>query len=96
LCGIGGKTVEEAKQNISYAEFVDWCRYRAKWGSLNLGMRVDRAVAHAMRLYFNAHSKTANLKHPDLSPFDEAARRGVDVDSPDEMFALLSSLARKN
>jgi hypothetical protein len=95
LCGVGGRTVEEAKENLTYDEYVNWCRYRSKWGGLHVGMRIDRAVAHALRAYFNAHSKTANLRFPSFSPYDEAAKKSVNVESPDEVFALLSSLAKE-
>lgn len=92
LSGVGGRTIEEAWQNITHAEFISWCQYRAKWGPLNVGLRVDRAVAQAMRLYFNANTKGTKYRFPDFSPYDEAARK-VDVQSPESVFAFLKGMS---
>lgn len=58
LCGIGGQTIAEAQQRLSYPEFLSWQKYRAKRGSFNLGMRVERGSALLATLYANARSKT--------------------------------------
>jgi len=57
MCGIGGRTIAEAQQRISYPEFVRWARYRAKRGSLNPGLRVERGSALLATMYANAHRK---------------------------------------
>lgn len=57
MCGIGGRTIEEAKANISYPEFLSWVAYRQKRGSLHTGMRVERGSALLAALYTNAHKK---------------------------------------
>lgn len=54
MCGIGGRTIAEAQQRISYPEFVRWAQYRAKRGSLNLGLRVERGSALLATMYANA------------------------------------------
>jgi hypothetical protein len=45
LHGIGGRTIQEAKSNISYAEAVTWKHYIDRRGSLNLGRRLEAGVA---------------------------------------------------
>jgi hypothetical protein len=45
LAGIGGCTVAEAKENLQYAEFLDWLIYRKMRGSLNIGTRLESGVA---------------------------------------------------
>lgn len=45
LHGIGGKTIKEAKQNVTAKEFDKWAEYIRKRGSLNVGQRVEAAVA---------------------------------------------------
>lgn len=45
LAGIGGRTIEEAKQRMTYAEFRDWMRYREKVGPLNHLQRADYRTA---------------------------------------------------
>jgi hypothetical protein len=57
LCGIGGKTIAEAKENISYSELMQWIQYRNKRGSLHVGMRVEQSIALLASMYANAHSK---------------------------------------
>lgn len=37
--GIGGRTIAEAQQNMTYPEFMVWMKFRAKRGSLHQGMR---------------------------------------------------------
>jgi len=69
--GIGGRTIVEAQQNLSYREFLKWCRFRAKRGSLHLGMRVDRASALLAAIYRNSHSKEGGYKIHDFAPFED-------------------------
>lgn len=45
LSGVGGCTIAEAKANISYAEVLAWAAYRDKYGSLNLGRRLEFSSA---------------------------------------------------
>ena len=45
LNGIGGRTIAEAKERMTYAEALDWMAYIRKRGSLNAGLRLDAAVA---------------------------------------------------
>ena len=42
--GIGGRTIEEAKQKISPEEFKIWWAYHKKYGSFFFGKRVEQAV----------------------------------------------------
>lgn len=51
MCGIGGRTIAEAQQRMSYPEFARWVAYRRKRGPLNLGLRVDRGAAVLAQLY---------------------------------------------
>lgn len=71
LCGVGGKTVAEAKASMTWSEYLAWCQFRAKYGPLHVGMRVDRAVARAIANYFSANSKR-RYSVLDFSPFDKA------------------------
>ncbi len=54
LNGIGGRTIAEARQRISYAEFALWQAYRVKRGSLNIGMRVEENTAMLSMIYANS------------------------------------------
>lgn len=45
LAGIGGRTIAEAKANLSYQEYLAWCKYRELYGPLHVAARVDHAAA---------------------------------------------------
>ena len=71
---MGGRTIAEAQQRISYPEFIAWCRYRQKRGSFNLGMRVERGAAMLATLYANSHSKDTRFGIWEFAPhMDEPA-----------------------
>ena len=55
LNGIGGCTIAEAQEHISYVEFRQWVQYRRKRGTLNMGRRIERGAALLAVLYRNAH-----------------------------------------
>jgi hypothetical protein len=68
--GIGGRTIEEAQNRVSYREFVTWVKYRNKRGSLNAGMRIERGSALLATLYANTHSKNGGYTVYDFMPND--------------------------
>ena len=41
LHGIGGRTIAEAKERLTYDEFVSWAAYIRKRGTLHFGMRLE-------------------------------------------------------
>lgn len=45
LNGVGGRTIADAKANISYAEVLAWVAYRDKHGSLNFIQRQEHVSA---------------------------------------------------
>ncbi|WP_460150075.1 phage tail assembly protein T [Pseudomonas sp. S3_A03] len=45
LNGVGGCTIAEAKANLSYAEVLAWSAYRDKYGTLNVGRRMELSTA---------------------------------------------------
>ena len=56
---------------LSYNEFCQWLRYRNKRGSLNGGMRSERAAAEICKLYANANSKTPKFRIHDFAPYHD-------------------------
>jgi hypothetical protein len=44
LHGIGGATIEEAQERLTYAEAVTWARFMEQHGTLNVGRRIDRRL----------------------------------------------------
>jgi len=71
LNGIGGRTVAEAKRNISCAEFWQWCAYIEKRGSLNPSLRLERAIARLAQLFLQSQG-VKNVSFYDLLPHEEA------------------------
>lgn len=61
MCGIGGRTIEEAQRNISYDEFIRWVKYRNKRGSLNVALRNEHEIAMIMQLFANRYRKEGAL-----------------------------------
>jgi hypothetical protein len=45
VLGIGGCTVDELKERMSYAEALDWQSYIERRGNLNIGMRLEAGFA---------------------------------------------------
>lgn len=45
LNGIGGRTIAEAKQRMSYDEAADWALYIRETGGLNRGERMEQGFA---------------------------------------------------
>lgn len=57
LHGIGGRTIEEAKENLTHMEVQQWAAYIRKRGSLNIGRRLEWGFAIIAQLLNNAHFK---------------------------------------
>lgn len=55
--GIGGSTIAEARQRLSYREFMTWVKFRHKRGSLHPGMRAEQGFAMLAAMYANANWK---------------------------------------
>lgn len=49
LSGVGGRTIEEAKTNMSFSEAMAWVKYRERYGSFNVGYRLELASAIVAR-----------------------------------------------
>lgn len=78
---------------MTYQEYISWIKYRNRWGTLHFGMRIDRAIARAAAFFGNFLSRKRSLKSDDFSPHDQKQDR---VGSVDEVFSLLSSMAKKD
>ncbi len=93
MCGVGGSTIQECKESLSWSEYLVWLKFRQKYGSLHQGMRVDRAVARAASFFGNAMSKRGGLRPEDFSPYDAAIEEDREV-SNEEAFSFLASMAK--
>jgi hypothetical protein len=70
LHGIGGHSIAEVQKNLSYREVQQWAAYRRLRGTLNWGMRIERAAALITSVYINSKQKKGSTPYSvhDLMP----------------------------
>lgn len=90
LNGIGGSTIEEAKERLTHAEFVSWYAYIKKRGSLNLGSRIEHGFA--MLAHVTNNSMGGKSKFEDFVPKRE--EEPEKTASIGEVFSLLKSKSK--
>lgn len=71
LNGVGGNTIEKAKEAMTYREFKSWSAYRMKRGPLNPSRKIERSIAMLATLYANAHSKNPRFRLWDFCEHEE-------------------------
>lgn len=76
LAGVGGKTIAEAKANLSIGEFASWMQYRKKYGPFNPMLRIDAAVARLSQ--FIAATKGAKREVADFMPWPVLEKPSID------------------
>ena len=54
LSGIGGKTIAEAKANMTQAEAIQWSAYRRRRGSLHTGRRLEVGFGQVLEAIYRA------------------------------------------
>lgn len=94
MLGIGGRTVAQARQNLSADEVATWAAYRAKRGTLSLGLRLEQLFAISdARAAQMAGAKGVNL--PELLRYHDAPEdveyeppAGAEVDAIVSLFGL--------
>lgn len=70
--GIGGRTIAEAQERMTYREFSRWAAFRHKRGSLHPGMRTEQAAALVASILANVNSKRGGYKTTDFMPHADA------------------------
>lgn len=74
--GIGGATVAEAKERMTYREAMMWSDYIRKRGTLNLGLRLENGIAIIATMMSRGLGGKANVEdfmpHADKKPADLA------------------------
>lgn len=91
LHGVGGRTIAEAKERLSYDEFLAWIAYVKKRGSLNVGMRIEAGAA----LVTYAVARTSGDKTAEIRKFMPHADEPANEASIGDVFAMLKAKARK-
>jgi hypothetical protein len=92
LNGIGGRTIAEAKERMSYREALEWGSYIRKHGSLNVCRRVEQSIALLAVAVIRSQGGKAELI--DFMPHAERPEpEKADIGS---VFSMLSALQKKS
>ena len=83
LHGVGGATIEQAKQQMTYAEFQDWVKFRNMRGSLFTGNRLESGFA----LMAYMISRATGNKHEIVDFMPHADRDASDLTSVMKMMS---------
>lgn len=89
LNGVGGKTIREAKENLSHSEMLAWRDYIARRGSLNIGRRLEAGFALVATVINRV--KGGKAKMADFMPYENPPDQDFDGTAQDAL-ALLQKL----
>lgn len=92
---MGGRTVAEARLNLSYNEVINWQLYRNKHGPLSPNHRLDMGIARLGSFIGNLATRKSSFKFEDFMPFGKS-RKPEEPASIESVFGLLQSVARQN
>lgn len=91
LSGVGGRTIEEAKNNLSYTEAVSWMAYVRQSGPLSLSARMERGFALLATMLSRVNGGKAEIADfmPSWGP-EEAPPEAT----PQDILSLLQAVKR--
>lgn len=85
LAGIGGRTVAEAKDRVSWDEFFAWMSYRASHGPLHLHGRLQDGFARVAHTIASVAPRRQGARRPKLQDFmawlPRAADQPIDLET---------------
>ena len=87
LAGVGGRTVAEAKRNLSWGEFQAWIKYREAHGPLSAQHRLEHGFAMVAHTVAGTVPRKRGTKAPKLEDFlpQRTARQGKPIDLEEAM-----------
>lgn len=77
LAGIGGRTVAEAKRNVSWGEFQAWMKYREAHGALSSHHRLEQGFALVAQTVASTIPRKPGTRGAKLEDFLPKRRSGV-------------------
>lgn len=92
LNGVGGRTIAEAKENMTHKEALQWADYISKTGSLNTGRRIDRGFAMLTTWLLRVNGSKAEIE--DFLPYHE--KQPDKIATPDEVLNLFKAISKHN
>ena len=69
LCGIGGATIAQAQRNITVSEFQSWCRYRQKYGTLDVRQKMEQTAALIAYCVERGHYRKPGSRAPKFEDY---------------------------
>lgn len=69
MCGVGGVTIAQAQRNISMVEFSSWCKYRAKYGTLDVRQKMEHIAALIAWTVASGHPRKPGTRAPKFEDF---------------------------
>lgn len=90
LAGVGGNTIAQAKQNLTYDEALKWFDFLNRKGTVNLGSRMEWGFALLATVMSNAHGGKSKMR--DFMPFTRQEEEDVSIESA---FLMLKAASRK-
>lgn len=98
LNGIGGRTIREAKNNLTEAESREWYRYFQKRGSLNVSRHLEFGFALLAQYICKSGGIKFNNGPADMKmfmPYEYPHGREADTDGTiEDVFTLFQSLKK--
>lgn len=94
LNGIGGRTIAEAKKNMTHRESLQWVEYIRQRGSLNIARRIEKQIEFSVALLCATVNNSAGgkAKVKDFLPAEKAPE--TYAESIDQLAAVLKSVAK--
>lgn len=93
LNGVGGRTVAEAKERLSYVEANQWAAYLNQRGSINQGLRIEAGFALLAMILSRVNGGKAEVS--DFMPhFDKQEPEEASIEDVFSMFKKLSAQSK--
>jgi len=93
LAGVGGRTIAEAKERLTYSEALQWFEYIRRRGSLNLGRRIECGFALLASMYNRAHG--GKVEYHDFAPHEDRPGESGEPASIDELVTLFGAVEKQ-
>lgn len=90
LHGVGGSTVEEARATLTHDEFVGWCSYMRKRGTVDLGARMDAGFAMLAHVICAVNGRKTKVS--DFMPKRQEEQQEVSIES---VFGMLKAKSKE-
>lgn len=88
LHGIGGRSIEEAKETLTHEEVRAWHEYIRKRGTLNVGTRIEQGFAMLAQTIWAVNGKAKKIE--DFMPQREQPEATLEG-----IFGMLKAKAKK-